>query len=50
MAITRLEEFQAEYDCPIVLTGDFNANYTKPVIYNVMLRELKSLSFAYLHL
>ena len=38
MAIKRLEVFQAEYDCPIVLAGDFNADYTKPVIYNVMLQ------------
>ncbi|MBR5507099.1 MAG: endonuclease/exonuclease/phosphatase family protein [Clostridia bacterium] len=38
MAMDRLEKFQAEYECPIVITGDFNADYTKPVIKNAMLR------------
>ena len=32
MAMDRLEELRAEYNCPVVTVGDFNADYTKPLI------------------
>lgn len=38
MAMDRLEKFQSEYDCPVVLAGDLNAEYTKPVIQNALNR------------
>ena len=38
MAIERLEKFQSEYNCPVVLVGDLNADYNKPVIKSAMLR------------
>lgn len=38
MAMDRLEEFGAEYDCPVVLVGDLNADYTKPVIQSALSR------------
>jgi len=38
MAMNRLEEFQAEHDCPVVLVGDLNADYTKPAIQSALSR------------
>lgn len=38
MAMNRLEEYRAEHDCPVVLVGDLNANYTTPVIRNALKR------------
>lgn len=38
LAMDRLEEFRAEYDCPAVLVGDLNADYTMPVIRNALSR------------
>lgn len=38
MAMDRLEEFQSEYDCPVVVVGDLNADYNKPVIQNALSR------------
>lgn len=36
MAMDRLEEFQREHDCPVVLVGDLNADYNKPVIRSAL--------------
>lgn len=38
MAMDRLEKFQTEYHCPIVLVGDLNADYTAPVVQNALSR------------
>ena len=38
MAMDRLEQYQREHDCPIVLVGDLNATYTKPVIQSALSR------------
>jgi len=38
MAMDRLEEFRSQYSCPIVLVGDLNADYTKPVVQNALSR------------
>jgi len=38
MAMDRLEKFHSEYGCPVVLVGDFNAAYTKPVIQSALSR------------
>ena len=38
MAMNRLEELQAEYNCPVILVGDLNAEYSKPVIQNALNR------------
>ena len=38
LAMDCLEKFQAEYDCPVVLAGDLNAEYNKPVIQNALNR------------
>ena len=36
MAMDRLEELQAQHDCPVVLVRDLNADYTKPVVRNAL--------------
>ena len=38
LAMDRLEELQAIHNCPIVLVGDLNATYTKPVIKHALER------------
>lgn len=38
MAMDKLEELQVQHNCPVILVGDLNADYTKPVIKNAMLR------------
>lgn len=38
MAMDRLEKLQSEHGCPVVLVGDLNANYTKPVIRSALSR------------
>ena len=38
MAMDKLEEFYGKYNCPVVLVGDLNATYTKPVIQNAISR------------
>lgn len=38
LAMDRLEKLQSEYECPIVLVGDLNADYHKPVIQNALKR------------
>ena len=38
MAMNRIEEYQLKYNCPAVLVGDLNADYTKPVVQNALLR------------
>lgn len=44
MAIYRLEEYHNKYGCPVVLVGDLNADYNKPVIQNALAR-----GFAHAH-
>lgn len=34
----RLEEYHEKYQCPVVLVGDLNADYNKPVIRNALAR------------
>ena len=36
MAMDRLEQFQSQYGCPVVLVGDLNADNNKPVIQNAL--------------
>jgi endonuclease/exonuclease/phosphatase family metal-dependent hydrolase len=36
MAMDRLEEFRAQYDCPVVLTGDLNDNYNSGAVRNAL--------------
>ena len=36
LAMERLAKFQSEYNCPVVLAGDLNADYAKPVIQNAL--------------
>lgn len=38
MAMDRLEKYQSEHNCPVVLVGDLNADYNKPVIRNALSR------------
>lgn len=38
LAMDRLEELRNQYDCPIVLVGDLNADYRKPVIQDALAR------------
>lgn len=38
LAMERLEEFQVKYNCPVILVGDLNADYTKPVIQSALNR------------
>lgn len=38
MAMDRLEQFRLQHNCPVVLVGDLNADYTKPVIQNALNR------------
>ena len=44
LAMDRLEQFHAQYDCPAVLVGDLNAAYTEPVIRSALAR-----GFAHTH-
>ena len=44
LAMDRLEQFHAQYDCPAVLVGDLNAAYTEPVIRSALAR-----GFAHAH-
>lgn len=36
MAMDRLEQFRAKHDCPVVVVGDLNADYTKPAIQHAL--------------
>jgi len=38
LAINRLDAFYGKYPCPIVLAGDFNAEYPKPVVQAALRR------------
>jgi len=38
MAMDRLEEFRAQYDCPVVLAGDLNDNYNSGAVRNALNR------------
>ena len=38
MAIDHLEELRKKHECPIVIVGDLNAEYTKPAIRNALNR------------
>lgn len=38
LAMDRLEALQTIHQCPVVLVGDLNADYTKPVIQNALNR------------
>jgi len=38
LAMDRMEKFRTDYDCPIVIVGDLNAEYTKPVIQDALNR------------
>lgn len=38
LAMDRLEKFQSQYDCPAILVGDLNADYTMPVIQSALSR------------
>lgn len=38
MAINRLEELKAQYDCPVILVGDLNANYNSTAVQSALKR------------
>jgi endonuclease/exonuclease/phosphatase family metal-dependent hydrolase len=38
MAINRLEELKTQYDCPVILVGDLNANYNSNTVQSALKR------------
>lgn len=38
MAMDRLEEYWKKHNCPVILVGDLNADYHKPVVQNALSR------------